>query len=82
MVRIAEPPVNNYLYHILVTGNRNYEIIKSVIFKMLFQIDRSKDLTQKTIILKIKSALIIEQKCKTNPDLDNLIMKLNNLLNN
>ena len=49
---------------------------------MLFQIDRSKDLTQKTIILKIKSALIIEQKCKTNPDLDNLIMKLNNLLNN
>ena len=82
LVGVADPPVNNYLYHILVTGNRNYEICKSVIFKMLFQIDRSKDLTQKTIILKIRSALIIEQKCKSNLDVDGLIVKLNNILVN
>ena len=49
---------------------------------MLFQIDRSKDLTQKTIILKIRSALIIEQKCKSNLDLDGLIVKPNNNLVN
>ena len=48
---------------------------------MLFQIDRSKDTVNKTIILKIKTALIIEQKSKPNSDSNSLIKYLNNLLN-
>ena len=81
-IRIVEPTTNDYLYCILVTSDYNYEIIKSVIFKMLFQIDRSKDAVNKTIILKIKTALIIEQKSKPNSDSESLIKKLNNLLYN
>ena len=81
-VRIVEPTTNDYLYRILVTSDYNYEIIKSVIFKMLFQIDGSKDAVNKTIILKIKTALIIEQKSKPNSDSESLIKKLNNLLYN
>ena len=81
LVRIVERRNNDYLYHILVSSDHNYEIIKSVIFKMLFQIDRSKDTVNKTIILKIKTALIIEQKSKPNSDSNSLIKNLNNLLN-
>ena len=47
---------------------------------MLFQIDRSKDLPVKTAIFKIKTALMIKQKCKPNQLISSLLGKLNNLL--
>ena len=79
-LQIHADEVNYSLKSILVTNDIHYEILKSVIFKMLIQIDRSKDISVKTAIIKIRTALMIEQKCKPNQLINNLLEKLNTLV--
>ena len=75
-VQNNDPLSNCILDCILVSNDLGYEIVKSVIFKLLIQIDWSKDISIKSAILRMKSALIIELKCKSNPRLKGLLEKL------
>ena len=75
-VQNNDPLSNCILDCILVSNDLGYEIVKSVIFKLLIQIDWSKDISIMSAILRMKSALIIELKCKSNPRLKGLLEKL------
>ena len=71
-----DPLSNSIINCILVSNDLGYDNVKSVIFKFLIQIDWSKSISIKSAIIRMKSALIIELKCKSNPRLKGPLEKL------